>query len=304
MTRSYILRKKKNMRSRASNRLKAQKVEIVEPTATILRKEVKRSTIWRVFEFAGIIAALVGLGVAISDNRVAQESLRLAREENKQSQIVQSWQIVTTKAPGNSGKKEALEVLNSAGQSLMNVDLSCRRMDGFTIRNNKLVCTHPTILKFVELDRADLSNSDLSYANMTAALLRNANLLIANLEKTWLWGANLTGADLRAANLESAILKDAHLSSASLVSARMKDAVLVGTNISATQFCGEGPLGPECVHGLTQDQVDQSWAWMDKPPVFSFSTATLNFKFPILCDTGLRAEYEKSQMYGVPKGCN
>nr|WP_319516574.1 pentapeptide repeat-containing protein [uncultured Cohaesibacter sp.] len=295
MTRSYILSKKKKLRSRASDRLKAQKVEIVEPTATILRKEVKRSTIWRIFELAGIVAALAGLSIAIADNRVSQESLRLAREENRQSQIVQSWQIVTTKAPGNSGKKEALERLYKTGQSLEGIDLSCEAMGGgWHERTSQSYesCDRPTILRDVSLP-----GTNLSKANLNGADLGNANLEGIRAEPIKAAGADLTNTNLQTAKIKWAVfdgakfyntnLQDTHFHQISAQHANFKTSLLHGAsfqnvdftfadlseadfsgstlqnlNVSSAKFC----VFEQCAKGLPKDLSGKMWAWSDMRP--------------------------------------
>lgn len=79
-----------------------------------------------------------------------------------------------------------------------------------------------------KLDRLNLKDADLRYADLTEATLRYANLkgahlILANLTKTNLSGADFTRADLRGANLteadfgkttrrsKEAILTDAHV---------------------------------------------------------------------------------------------
>ncbi|WP_319568980.1 pentapeptide repeat-containing protein [Cohaesibacter marisflavi] len=403
MTRSYILRKKKNMRSRASNRLKAQKVEIVEPTATILRKEVKRSTIWRIFEMAGIVAALAGLGIAIADNRVSQEGLRLAREENRQNQVLQSLQIISTNSPGSVGKKEALETLHKEGKSLSGIDLSChkwgeRKFMSDLAPYSAYQCLKGAQISFLELpnasvDDADFSGADLSESNFEGAQMKDINLVGANISYanfkganlvyaklndvgrgTLVWGTNFVNANLASVDFTGAriiqasishanlylanftgsyfgsidftgsnlqgirttnaswdvvILKNADLagvnfsnfselnildlSGADLSGANLKNVNFRDVNISNTIFCHTEPytIGvalndfgiPACAKNLTQRQFEKAWAWKDQMPITDGSYGALGLSITKLCDPALRPEYEKSQKYGIPKGC-
>jgi hypothetical protein len=69
---------------------------------------------------------------------------------------------------------------------------------------------------------ANLSQQDLSYANLCGANLRGANLSDTNLEGANLIGANLQGADLKGANLRQANLIGADLRSADLRGANLE----------------------------------------------------------------------------------
>ena len=71
-------------------------------------------------------------------------------------------------------------------------------------------------LSDANLSGADLSGADLSDANLRGANLSDANLSGADLRRANLSGANLSGADLRRANLRGANLRGANLSDANL----------------------------------------------------------------------------------------
>ena len=83
---------------------------------TRLRRWVKKSEVRRFFtfvravEFLAILIALIGFF----------NELRYWHEER----TARAWQLLTTPAPGNSGKGEALEYLNSRGLSLESIDLT------------------------------------------------------------------------------------------------------------------------------------------------------------------------------------
>ena len=53
-----------------------------------------------------------------------------ARRDREVEGIARNWAILTTPAPGNSGKKQATEYLVSRGEPLQNIDLSCARWGG------------------------------------------------------------------------------------------------------------------------------------------------------------------------------
>ncbi|NEP09535.1 MAG: pentapeptide repeat-containing protein [Symploca sp. SIO2C1] len=82
-----------------------------------------------------------------------------------------------------------------------------------------------SVLKRVNLARANLSMADLSGANLTGADLSGANLVWAdlhnaNLAGADLTGANLTGADLTGANLNGTTMPDGTVLSSSKLSNR------------------------------------------------------------------------------------
>ena len=77
------------------------------------------------------------------------------------------------------------------------------------------------------LSRANLSDADLRYANLSRANLTGANLSHADLRY-----ANLGGANLRYANLSGANLIDANLGGARLRHANLGGAILGCTNLS------------------------------------------------------------------------
>ena len=101
--------------------------------------------------------------------------------------------------------------------------------------------------------RADLSGSDLEYANLDGADLGDANLSGADLDGANLWYADLRGADLRyaslgcadlgyadlgGANLGCADLRGADLRGADLRGADLRDANLYGADFSGADLGG------------------------------------------------------------------
>ena len=84
--------------------------------------------------------------------------------------------------------------------------------------------------------KADLSDTDLSYADLSSADLRSANLRYADLSSANLRSANLRYADLSSANLRSADLRSADLSSANLRSADLSYADLSSANLSSADL--------------------------------------------------------------------
>ncbi|ADZ92900.1 pentapeptide repeat-containing protein [Marinomonas mediterranea] len=183
-----------------------------------------------------LIVTLVGIIFDYQDRQRNIEALKLARDDMKlskesaeQGRKVAAWQLLTTKAPGNSGKKEALEYLNNINEPLTGIDLSVEEDQ------------QGAYLRGVELQKAKLRGSDLSHANLMYADLSEANLYRANLSGAGLSRANLPGADLSFANLSGAALFGADLSGASFMVANLSGAYLskadlTGANLSGARF--------------------------------------------------------------------
>ena len=98
-----------------------------------------------------------------------------------------------------------------------------------------------TMKKAVEAavdDNADLSGANLSDADLSDANLSGANLSDADLSDADLSGANLSDADLSGADLSDANLSDADLSGADLSDANLSDADLSGANLSGANLSG------------------------------------------------------------------
>lgn len=92
------------------------------------------------------------------------------------------------------------------------------------------------LLLGVNLIRADLSGADLGSANLSGANLSSARLVDADLSSTDLGGADLANANLDNANLIGARLIGADLSNASLGSADLVDADLSNVRCAFTIF--------------------------------------------------------------------
>ena len=97
----------------------------------------------------------------------------------------------------------------------------------------------------------DLSNADLSGANLTFAYMAGANLSGANLARAYISWGNLSNADLGGANLTVAFLGNTNLAGANLSGANLTRANLAGVNLSGATWtdgskCREGSVG-ECI---------------------------------------------------------
>ena len=183
--------------------------------------------------------------------------------------VVRAWTLVTTPAPGNSGKKEALEYLNSedglcfgwlwgwcavvlkSRTALVGIDLSHSRLglsDSPVAASAFDFVGRGVYLQQANLPEADLSHANLSGANLFAANLSGATFLRADLQHTFLPMADFSEADLTGANLSGvfsvelnlfrANLFGADLSKATLVAAVLSEARLGGANLARVDLRG------------------------------------------------------------------
>ena len=103
----------------------------------------------------------------------------------------------------NATMKKAVEAAVDGSANLSDADLSDANLSGANLRDADL--------SDANLSGANLSDADLSGANLSGANLSDADLSDANLS-----GANLSGANLSDANLSDADLRDADLSGAAI----------------------------------------------------------------------------------------
>jgi Pentapeptide repeats (8 copies) len=175
----------------------------------------------------GILIAVVALLLSLA-------SFWIDYSDRVEERSVRAWQLLTTRAPGNSGKIAALQYLNredgllcfdalqgrlgwlhghnisclislKAPTPLTGIDLSPPDPEDNGTPGNPLDDPAGAYLRYVELRGADLRSAVLHRADLAGADLTDANLSRADLREAQLDGANLTGANLTGANLIGAI---------------------------------------------------------------------------------------------------
>ena len=187
----------------------------------------------------GILLAVVGLGVSITVVMLDMEERRHERDERQRARVVDAWQLLTTEAPGNSGKIQALETLIQAGQPLNGIDLSVPKgLPGAHLERANLAgaILHQANLTDVDLGNANLAGANLIGANLTDANLKSADFYHSSLARANLTNANFTDAFLRNANLTHANLTGASLFRATLTHASLMQADLTGANLSRSNI--------------------------------------------------------------------
>lgn len=192
-------------------------------------------------------------------------------EDRQQQRLTNAWQLVTTKAPGNSGKREALEYLNKAQESLPTailkslnnhlgweldtqyferIDKKRTVLDGIDLSVRigaegyleKLNLTNAKLVQ-ANFSGASLIKSSLSRSNLSKINLSKTNLLEADLYKSLLYEADLSSSNLTAANLSLADLEKANLTNAVLENAKLIGTDLSYTNVTRANFRGANLTG-------------------------------------------------------------
>jgi hypothetical protein len=197
-----------------------------------------------------------------------------------EERTVRAWQLLTTQAPGNSGKIAALEYLNredgflcadlwggclisiKGPVPLAGIDLSPPNPEdngtpgdptddppgGYLVeidlRDANLGQAN---LRRVNLNGAKLNNAELDGGvNLTDAILYDVNLTDAKLNNVNLTDAKLSGANLTRANLWEANLTRAKLWNANLTDANLDGAVLRGVDLTDVSGLTQGQLSGAC----------------------------------------------------------
>lgn len=150
----------------------------------------------------GVIPIALG-GVAvyytIQALKLTREQSQLAQQQAHEATIINAWNVLTTPAPGSSGKKEAIETLAKAGKSLNGIDLSTKRNGGV-----------------VDLRGLDVSGCELNNSNWNGAILSGANFKHANLSRSNFENANLSDSDFTSARLVDVNFENVNLRNAIL----------------------------------------------------------------------------------------
>lgn len=121
---------------------------------------------------------------------------------------------------------------NGIRADLSDADLSYANLYGDNLRYADLSGAD---LSGAYIEDANLEYANLSGANLSDAVLEDANLGHANLYGANLYGANLIDTDLYGADLRYADLRDADLAYANLMNADLRDADLWSTNLSCVK---------------------------------------------------------------------
>jgi len=149
--------------------------------------------------------------------------------DRKDQRIATAWGLVTTTAPGNSGKREALEYLNSENQCSFCIDIPFIDIfkEKISMRGVNLSADlhgGPVFLVDMSLEGAEMKNSDF----------RGSYLDGSNFSGAYLEGANFSGAELTDTNFVCAYLSGADISNVDFSGADLRGAVMDGVDLSGS----------------------------------------------------------------------
>ena len=178
------------------------------------------------FIFFAVVVFVFDINSRNQDRLDREEDLALAELDREEARIVSAWQLLTTKAPGNSGKIAAIEYLNKKGIQLVGIDLGVDEKDV------------GVFLERANLEDAVLVSANLSRAEMAHSNFRNARLAGANLSYTSSVGTDFHGASLVQANLSRSDLKDANFSESQVGAADFSRARLINANFRNADLTG------------------------------------------------------------------
>ncbi len=172
-------------------------------------------------------------------------SLHKQNEAIKEQKILGAWQLLTTKAKGNSGKKEAIEFLIKQGIDLVGIDLSAEINDE---NRSKLDFRNGSYLYGLNLDvsKAILCGSNFKGSNLSTAIFKNADMFnvdfdntdisCANFKKVNLFGASFKESNLVATRFEEVGLCGANFKDADLNNSQFKGSYLGGADFSGSSL--------------------------------------------------------------------
>ncbi len=209
-------------------------------------------TLWDWLGLLGVPVTLAGLGFLFQQKQQQREAEEAAEEilqtyldrvsaalvDNNILAIAQKNTTISSISEKDiKPTREENELLNAAIDVVRARTLSIlRRFEKDSNRKSSIIrfLIEAEVLSKgkLPLKGADLSDANLSGADLISADLSGANLSGADLISADLSGANLSGANLKVANLGATNLSSANLSGANLSSANLSSANLSSANLS------------------------------------------------------------------------
>ncbi len=228
-----------------------------------------RQTLKSRFHQAVVDTEPYGVLVAATGLLIASFAFLLDLNDRTEERTVRAWQVVTTPACGNSGKREALEYLNSGKYEWwpdwVHWPFKKRtELIGLNLSRDPM-CSTDTYLQRVnlyraKLDQARLSSVDLSSAILTEASMVKVNLTGASLSEASLLRASMVRANLTEVNMQRTKLIAADLSRANLYlsngfGAELSRAILVRVNLGRARFTEADMSGANLKGAKIRDAV-------------------------------------------------
>lgn len=147
---------------------------------------------------------------------------------------------------------------------------------------------------YPKLKNLDLSNYRIHDLNLNSTLL-----ISCNFSNTQLTNLSLKRAYLGRCNFKNAFLDLCDLTDAEVSLSHFEKADLFDTNISGLRRWQLRQSKNGGTIGLSQEQINNCWAWEDKPPI-GLGRGRTNFSMKDLVPPSSRDTYEKEQKFGIP----
>lgn len=196
----------------------------------------------------------------------------LANKALLEQQILGSWQTVTTKSAGNSGKIEAIEFLAKQGIPLVEIDMSEKTHEGKVFLSG-LDVSEQKLGKKVDLLRANFEG-----ANLCKATFEGAGLWDANFKKAELFGSHFEDANLAGSNFEGVKLWESYFEGANFQGANLKNTSFQNSDLTGADFRRSKNFGAAKFVNNYITSVDDYGDWSLMPQ------APEGFKFELIKD--------------------
>jgi Pentapeptide repeats (8 copies) len=211
-----------------------------------------------------------------------------------EERTARAWQLLTTDAPGNSGKREALEYLNrDDGLFCLNGSCLIRLKERTPLAGIDLSTTRPKPGKY--LPGLNLAGANLFQANFAGADLENANFAGARLGQTSFANANLEDADFTGAYLGEADFSNASLDEAEFENAFLGEAKMRRAFLGEVDFTGARLIGANLANAIFEKHMFVGH--------ISESKLTPVIRLPTFCSTEMPDESKCDRDCKPPGAC-
>jgi Pentapeptide repeats (8 copies) len=221
----------------------------------------KESLFWIFFERSIALMTLASISFGVF---VYYEE----HKDRRETATTNAWSLITTPAPGNSGKRDALQYLVNSGVSVRGIDISCEAMKG-NWNENRMTCQRPTFLEGLQFTPPNFAYVDFFGANMDGANLSNSDLNFASLERATFRGAYFRNADLSRAALYKTNFERANLKNVSFQGSYAIGTSFVRANLTGSNFQDANISGADFSEssGIEDSNFSGAWFWDDLPPI-------------------------------------
>jgi uncharacterized protein YjbI with pentapeptide repeats len=204
-----------------------ENIKLTQKNIELAQEKLVTDRLSRSIELIGSSKEEVVLGGLYSLERIMEDS---PRDRSRIIEILASFVRKNSSVYSRENNNELNKKISSNNPVSMTVQSAMTIIGRRKYINN-------TYENHLNLNRTNLTGSDLYKANLSGAnlikvRLNRANLIEANLEKTNLNGANLNESNLDKANLSRADLGEASLNQSTLIEANLKRTNLAGANLS------------------------------------------------------------------------